>query len=78
MGSQSFFLIFFRQPLPVFDSTVNGVNELDLKNQEIRLSEMALLVEEATVLRESATDVNEAMDGVHGYLLRLKELVIEV
>jgi len=65
------------QPLPVFDSTVNGVNELDLKNQEIRLSEMALLVEEATVLRESATDVNEAMDGVHGYLLRLKELVIE-
>ena len=72
------FCLFHRIPLPSFDATLNGVNELDLKMQEIRQVELANLVEEAGVLREQATDINEAMEVIDGYLRRIKDLCIEV
>ena len=57
---------------------MNGVNELDLKMQEIRQAELAFLVNEATTLREQATDINEAMEVISGYLGILNDLCIEV
>jgi len=35
-------------------------------------------MEEATKLRENATDVEEALSEVEGYLQRLRDLTIEV
>ena len=35
-------------------------------------------MEEATRLRESATDVAEAMSEIEGYMQRLKDMAIEV
>lgn len=70
--------LFHRKPLPSFDATVNGVNELDLKIQEIRIGELAGIVEEASKLREQATDVNEAMEEVNNYLNRLHDVALEV
>lgn len=35
-------------------------------------------MEEATKLRESATDVAEAMSEIEGYMQRLKDMAIEV
>ena len=69
---------FIRKPLPQFDATMNGVNELDLKLQEIRNGELASIAEDASKLREQATDVNEAMDEVNNYLNRLHDLCTEV
>ncbi|XP_057307144.1 myoferlin-like [Hydractinia symbiolongicarpus] len=66
-----------RTPLPAFDATMNGVNELDLKMQEIRQVELANLVDEATTLREQATDIHEAMEVIDGYLGRVRDLCIE-
>lgn len=57
---------------------MNGVNELDLKIQEIRIGELAGIVEEASKLREQATDVNEAMEEVNNYLNRLHDVALEV
>ena len=67
-----------RKPLTCFDATVNGVNELDLKLQEIRRAELQLIVDEASKLREQATDVHEAMEEVNNYLNRLQDLCAEV
>lgn len=69
---------FNRKPLTTFDATVNGVNELDLKLQEIRNGELQCIVEEASKLREQATDVHEAMEEVNSYLNRLHDLCSEV
>mgnify|MGYP001800555811 CR=1 FL=1 len=35
-------------------------------------------MEEATKLRESATDVQEALDEIEGYVQRLRDLAVEV
>ena len=35
-------------------------------------------MEEATKLRESATDVAEAMTEIEGYMQRLKDIAVEV
>ena len=67
-----------RKPLPVFDATMNGVNELDLKLQEIRTAELAIVLEDASKLREQATDVNEAMEEINTYWNRLHDLCSEV
>ena len=64
--------------MPKFDATVNGVNELDLQMQDIRKDEMEALVEEATLLREQATDLNEAMEVINSYLEKLEALCVEV
>jgi len=57
---------------------VNGVNELDLQMQDIRKGEMEALAEEATVLREQATDINEAMEVISSYLDKMDCLCMEV
>jgi len=67
----------WQSPLPRFDATKNGVNELDLKLQEIRNDELECIVSEARVLREQATDITEAMNDIDGYLHRLTELCDE-
>ena len=54
------------------------MNELDLKLQEIREAELQSIVEEASKLREQATDVHEAMEEVNNYLNRLQDLCAEV
>ncbi|XP_047127416.1 myoferlin isoform X1 [Hydra vulgaris] len=66
-----------KTPLPVFDSTLNGVNELDLKILEIRQEELKGLANEAITLREQATDINEAMDTIDGYHRKLRDLCEE-
>jgi len=66
-----------RKPQTTFDATVNGVNELDLKLQDIRQTELQSIVEEASKLREQATDVHEAMEDVNNYLNRLHDLCAE-
>ena len=72
------FSALFRKPQTTFDATVNGVNELDLKLQDIRQTELQSIVEEASKLREQATDVHEAMEDVNNYLNRLHDLCAEV
>lgn len=66
-----------KTPMPVFDATLNGVNELDLQMQDIRKGEMEALIEEATLLREQATDLNEAMKVINGYLEKMESLCVE-
>ena len=44
----------------------------------MRKFELVSLSEEATDLREQATDIIEALDIIYGYLSRIKELCIEV
>ena len=38
----------------------------------------AFIAEEATKLRESATDVQEALNEIQGYVTRLKDIAVEV
>ena len=57
---------------------MNGVNELDLQMQDIRRDEMAALSEEASLLREQATDIMEAMDNISNYLDKMETLCVEV
>ena len=57
---------------------MNGVNELDLKLQEIRNADLQQIVAEARNLREQATDVHEAMEEINNYLNRLHDLCTEV
>ena len=71
-------LFFDRTPLPKFDATLNGVNELDLQMQDIRRDEMSALSEEASLLREQATDINEAMEVINSYLDKMQTLCLEV
>lgn len=66
-----------RRPLPKIDSSTPGVNELDLKIQDTRILEKLAIMEEATKLRESATDVAEAMAEIEGYMQRLKDISVE-
>lgn len=65
-------------PLPEFTIQRNGVNELDLNKQDRRKAELASLVGEISVLRESATDIIETIEVIKSYLMRLEELCIEV
>lgn len=66
-----------KKPLPKIDSSTPGVNELDLKIQETRMMEKLAILEEASKLRESATDVGEAMTEIEGYMQRLKDIAVE-
>ena len=69
--------IFHSVELPKFQATDNGVNELDLKIQETRSDELLCLKEEALNLREHATDAQEALDTIDGYLKRVECLCEE-
>lgn len=53
-------------------------NELDLQLRQFRLTELRYIVEEATKLRETATNIDEALVDVENYLASLKNLTIEV
>ncbi|EDO36863.1 predicted protein, partial [Nematostella vectensis] len=66
-----------RKPLPKIDNNTPGVNDLDLKLQEVRLMEKLSISEEAIKLRESATDVREALGEIEGFLQRLRDLTVE-
>lgn len=65
-------------PFPKFDATMNGVNELDLQMQEIRQGELEALCEAASLLREQATDISEALEVIGGYLGKIQDLCVEV
>lgn len=72
------FFIAFRKPLPDVLEDFHMQNELDLQLRQFRSTELQYVVEEATKLRETATDINEALAEVENYLACLKNLTIEV
>ncbi|XP_070540972.1 myoferlin-like isoform X9 [Ptychodera flava] len=65
------------QPMPQVDPTRHKTNELDMRRQEMRETDLARITQDATRLRENATDVNEAVNEIEGYLQTLKHLAIE-
>ncbi|XP_022096608.1 dysferlin-like isoform X4 [Acanthaster planci] len=66
-----------REPLPAIDPTKDKANILDQRRFDTRTACLATIVEEATKLRENATDVSEAMEEIQGYLHILQELAVE-
>ena len=67
-----------RTPLPAMDATKDKTNILDQRRYDTRVACMNTIVEEATKLRENATDVNEALEEIQGYLHILQDLAVEV
>jgi hypothetical protein len=67
-----------RQPLPDLLSSVHMENELDRHSRYYRQVELLALAAEAGTLRESATDVGEALVKIDGFLATLKNLAVEV
>lgn len=65
------------KPLPELNAKTPGVNDLDLKIKETRDSELQAIVEEATKLRSSATDVDEALGVIEDLLKKLRLLTVE-
>lgn len=65
-------------PLPNIDELKEKVNELDRRKYDRRLYAMQAIATDALKLRENATDVNDAMDDVEGYLHVLQDLSVEV
>ncbi|XP_070210966.1 myoferlin-like isoform X3 [Littorina saxatilis] len=63
--------------LPEPEKGVHVHNELDILMAKNRSGELAHIVEMASKLRLSATDVLEALGDVEGYLAALKNLAIE-
>lgn len=60
---------------------VDGVhmqNDLDIQMRQFRISEMGYIVDEASKLRETATDIDDALAEVESYLATLKNLSVEV
>ena len=53
-------------------------NNLDKLLRTYRKEELQMIIESATVLRENATDINEALGEVEGILQQLKNLAQEV
>lgn len=68
----------FRKPLPDVLEDFHMQNELDLQLRQYRSTELRYIVGEATKLRETATDINEALAEVENYLASLKNMSIEV
>ena len=66
------------KPLPAAIDGQHVQNELDRQLRIYRESELDHIVAEATKLRESATDVSEALHEADNYLQLLKSLSIEV
>ncbi|XP_006812923.1 myoferlin-like, partial [Saccoglossus kowalevskii] len=63
--------------LPQIDPTKHRANELDMRRQEMRNMELARIKAEATKLRENATDVNEVVNEIEGYIQALRQLAVE-
>ena len=60
------------------DPTKDKANVLDQRRYNTRVDCLAAIVQEASKLRENATDVNEAMEEIQGYLHVLQDLAVEV
>jgi len=67
-----------RKPLPDVKDGVHTQNDLDIQMRKYRISEMSYIVDEAGKLRETATDIDDALADVEMYLATLKNLSIEV
>lgn len=53
-------------------------NELDHRLYEQRANCLREVIDAATKLRENATDIEDAIEEIDGYLTMLKELAVEV
>jgi len=69
-------LISFRQPLPNVTSSVE--TELDRNIRYYRQVELLAIANGAAVLRENATDVEEALTKIDGFSSTLKNMCNEV
>lgn len=65
------------KPLPRATHKTPGVNDLDFKIGDTRESEMKDILEEATKLRTSATDVEETIGAIEDFIKRLRLLGVE-
>lgn len=66
-----------RKPLPQLAAKTPGINDLDLKRRDTRESELKCIIEEASKLRTSATDVDETIGVVEDFLKKLHFLAVE-
>ena len=66
------------KPLPLPVEGYHVSNELDRLLRGYRESELQSVMAAAQKLRESATDVNEALSEMEGYAARLKNMAVEV
>lgn len=75
---QCFECMIFRKPLPDVLDGFHMQNDLDIQMRQFRISEMTYIVDEAGKLRETATDIDDALTEVESYLATLKNLSLEV
>ena len=73
-----FSIHFSSKPLPQIQDGVHVQNDLDRQLRYYREVELEHMVKEAKKLRETATDMNEALTEVEGYAAQLKNLAVEV
>ena len=66
------------KPLPQAEPGRHIQNNLDKQMQFYRELELEYIRNEATKLRENATDLSEALNEVENYLAQLKNLATEV
>ena len=66
-----------RKPMSLPHSGKHVENNLDKLLRAYRKEELQMIIESATVLRENATDINEALGEVEGILQQLKNLAQE-
>ncbi|XP_071827267.1 myoferlin-like isoform X3 [Apostichopus japonicus] len=66
-----------KKPLPSLVGQSGKANELDHRRYEQRSNTLREIIDAATKLRENATDIEEAIDEIDGYLTMLKELAVE-
>ncbi|XP_067657682.1 myoferlin-like isoform X1 [Haliotis asinina] len=66
-----------RKPLPESVSGQHVATELDRLLSAYRQNELLHIIDVATKLRENATDVNDALSEIEGYLSLLKNLATE-
>ena len=65
-------------PLPDVELFKEKINELDRRKYQRRVYALQAIADEALKLRENATDVNDAMEEVGGFLHILQDLSVEV
>ncbi|XP_072177496.1 myoferlin-like [Diadema setosum] len=66
-----------RTPLPNIEEFKDKINELDRRKYDRRVFVLEAIATDALKLRENATDVNDAMSDVEGYLHLLQDLAVE-
>ena len=68
----------YRKPLPQPQKGLHVPTELDLLTAKRRHAELVFIARKANDLRLSATDVDEALNEVDGYLTLLRNMAVEV